>query len=64
MRIVVCLDCPHYQKGGYCTKKRKEVGGLQDACPEIIEAIARGIEEDTPTVQVAPEPKPEPVKQA
>ena len=31
-RIVVCLDCPHYQKGGYCTKTRKDVGALQPAC--------------------------------
>lgn len=31
-RIVVCLDCPHYQKGGYCTKTRKDVGALSPAC--------------------------------
>lgn len=31
-RIVVCLDCPHYQKGGYCTKTRKDVGALTPAC--------------------------------
>ena len=31
-RIVVCLDCPHYQKGGYCTKTRKDVGALSLAC--------------------------------
>lgn len=31
-RIVVCLDCPHYQKGGYCSKTRKDVGALTPAC--------------------------------
>lgn len=31
-RIVVCLDCPVYQKGGYCPHKRKEVSALQEAC--------------------------------
>ena len=31
-RIVVCLDCPSYQKGGYCTHRRKDVSALQPAC--------------------------------
>jgi hypothetical protein len=31
-RIVVCLDCPEYQKGGYCSYKRKDVGALDNAC--------------------------------
>ena len=31
-RIVVCLDCPEYQKGGYCNYKRKDVGALDNAC--------------------------------
>lgn len=31
-RIVVCLDCPVYQKGGYCPHKRKDVSALQEAC--------------------------------
>lgn len=31
-RIVVCLDCPSYQKGGYCAHKRKNVAALQEAC--------------------------------
>ena len=30
--IVVCLDCPNYQKGGFCTHKRKEVSALAPAC--------------------------------
>ena len=31
-RILVCLDCPEYQKGGYCLYKRKNVGALDNAC--------------------------------
>lgn len=30
--IEVCLDCPEYQKGGYCLHKRKNVGALDNAC--------------------------------
>ena len=33
-RIVVCLDCPHYQTGGYCRLKHKEVGALNPACDQ------------------------------
>ena len=31
-RLVVCMDCPNYQKGGYCTHKRKDVSALAPAC--------------------------------
>lgn len=31
-RIVVCLDCPMYQKGGYCRHKKKDVSALSEAC--------------------------------
>lgn len=31
-RLVVCMDCPNYQKGGYCTHRRKDVAALQPAC--------------------------------
>lgn len=31
-KITVCLDCPSYQKGGYCPHKRKEVSALDPAC--------------------------------
>lgn len=31
-RIVVCLDCPYYQKGGYCIKTHKDVSALASAC--------------------------------
>ena len=31
-RIVVCMDCPSYQKGGYCYHKKKDVGALSPAC--------------------------------
>lgn len=45
-RIVVCIDCPHYQKGGYCQKKRKDVGGLQPACQEILDSLTEQQEKD------------------
>ena len=31
-RLVVCMDCPYYQKGGYCTHKHKDVAALAPAC--------------------------------
>lgn len=31
-KIVVCLDCPMYQKGGYCRKRHKDVGAISEAC--------------------------------
>lgn len=34
IRIVVCLDCPSYQKGGWCRLKGKDVGALQPACED------------------------------
>ena len=30
--ITVCLDCPNYEKGGYCRHKHKDVGALALAC--------------------------------
>ena len=40
--IVVCLDCPNYQKGGWCRLKKKEVGALQEACERAgLETTAR-----------------------
>lgn len=35
-RITVCLDCPNYQKGGYCTHKRKDVSALNPACEHAL----------------------------
>ena len=31
-RLVVCMDCPNYQRGGYCKHKRKDVAALAPAC--------------------------------
>lgn len=31
-RIVVCMDCPDYAKGGFCNHKRKDTGALSPAC--------------------------------
>lgn len=36
-KITVCLDCPSYQKGGYCPHKRKEVSALDPACAKAQE---------------------------
>ena len=30
--VSVCLDCPHYQNGGWCRKKQKTVSALAPAC--------------------------------
>ena len=46
-RIVVCLDCPHYQKGGYCTKTRKDVGALSPACDKAPQEKTDGDAVDT-----------------
>lgn len=35
-KITVCLDCPSYQKGGYCPHKRKEVSALDPACDHAL----------------------------
>lgn len=52
-RIVVCLDCPHYQKGGYCIKTRRDVGALTPACDKA--------PKDTPEdLDTADTPKTEP----
>lgn len=52
-RIVVCLDCPHYQKGGYCIKTRRDVGALTPACDKA--------PKDTPEdLDTAETPKTEP----
>lgn len=32
--VSVCLDCPHYQTGGYCRKKQKTVSALDPACED------------------------------
>lgn len=33
-RIVVCLDCPNYRKGGWCVLKNQSVGALNTACDD------------------------------
>lgn len=32
--VSVCLDCPHYQTGGWCRKKQKTVSALAPACED------------------------------
>lgn len=55
--IAVCLDCPEYIKGGYCNKKRKDVGALQPACPEVIDLINNNEEDMETTPKPAQETK-------
>ena len=43
--IVVCLDCPSYQKGGWCRIKNKEVGALHEACADAGKTKDQVIEE-------------------
>lgn len=40
-RVVVCLDCQHYQKGGRCRKTGKDVGALQETCEKAHEPFTR-----------------------
>jgi hypothetical protein len=49
-KITVCLDCPSYQKGGYCPHKRKEVSALDPACDhaKIMNAKFNPEDEDAP----------------
>lgn len=55
-RIAVCLSCPEYEKGGYCRKKRKDVGALQPACQEMTDLI-NNKEEDMETTKPTQETK-------
>lgn len=55
-RIVVCLDCPHYQKGGYCIKTRRDVGALTPACNKA----PKDTLEDLDMIEAAEPQEPEP----
>lgn len=35
-RIAMCIDCPNYQKGGYCRHTKKDVGALSPACDHAL----------------------------
>ena len=54
-RIVVCLDCPHYQKGGYCIKTRKDVGALTPACDKAPKEKTDDIIDTTEIIENAPQ---------
>lgn len=49
-KITVCLDCPSYQKGGYCAHKRKDVSALNPACEHaaVMNAKFNPEDEDAP----------------
>lgn len=44
-RIVVCLDCPTYKKGGWCSLHNKYVGALNAACDDAGKTKEAVIEE-------------------
>lgn len=57
-RITMCLDCPEYQKGGYCRHKHKEIGALSPACDYAIKMNEKfNLEdEEAPLEQAGPQP--------
>lgn len=57
-RITMCLDCPEYQKGGYCRHKHKEIGALSPACDYAIKMNEKFNPEDeeAPLEQAGPQP--------
>ena len=50
-RIVVCMDCPSYQKGGYCYHKKKDVGALSPACDHAKNLNQKFNPEDEPVTE-------------
>lgn len=60
-RIVVCLDCPMYQTGGYCRHKGKDVGALSPACDHALTLNEKfnPEDEDAALGLAKPEPKME-----
>ncbi len=58
-RIVVCMDCPNYEKGGYCRHKHKDVGALTLACDHAKELNKKFNPEDEETTmtKLAPQAK-------
>ena len=50
-RIVVCMDCPSYQKGGYCYHKKKDVGALSPACDHAKSLNQKFNPEDEPVTE-------------
>ena len=56
-RIAMCIDCPNYQKGGYCRHKKKDVGALSPACDHALTLNEKfnPEDEDAALEQAAPE---------
>ena len=51
--VVVCLHCAHYQKGGYCRKKRRDISALQTACEN---ALAPDYVPEDALLKITPDP--------
>lgn len=58
-RIAMCIDCPNYQKGGYCRHKKKDVGALSPACDHALTLNEKFNPEDEEATMetAAPEPR-------
>lgn len=58
-RIVVCLDCPEYQKGGRCQHHKKIISALATAC-NYAQSLNKELclEEEKPIEATAPAPAP------
>lgn len=58
-RIAMCIDCPNYQKGGYCRHKKKDVGALSPACDHALTLNEKfnPEDEDAALEQAKPEEK-------
>lgn len=59
-RITMCLDCPEYQKGGYCRHTKRDVGALSPACDHALRMNGKfnPEDEDAALEQATPEQKP------
>lgn len=63
-KIVVCMDCPSYEKGGWCRLHRKTIGSLWPACKKALEINSKFNPEDTPpeNMESMTTPTPQPTK--
>lgn len=57
--IKYCVECPGYMPGGFCSRKNKVAGALNDACLEergvtIPEEVAEGMKVCTRCKRVLP----------
>lgn len=58
-KITVCLDCPNYEKGGWCRHRRKTVAALLPACDHAKELNKKfnPENEEATMIKLAPQAK-------